>query len=84
MSSAPDEECPGTSRLFRDGQELKVGGADEHAIVRDERHTELDRRGGDPPVAVMDLVSQSRRVAPPDGDRVEVVLNDKFLPYQWT
>jgi hypothetical protein len=24
------------------------------------------------------------RVAHPDGDRVEVVLNGKFLPYQWT
>jgi cyanate lyase len=24
-----------------------------------------------------------RRVAHPGGDRVEVVLNGKFLPYQW-
>ncbi len=47
------------SRLFGDGQELDVARADEHAIVRDERHIEPDRRGGDPPVAVMDFVSQA-------------------------
>ena len=44
LGTRPCETYDARSWLFGDAQELKVGGADEHAIVRDERQAEPDRR----------------------------------------
>ena len=68
-------EVPADPTLYRLFEALAVYGPALRALLHDEF--------GDGIMSAIDFNVDLRRVAHPDGDRVEVVLNGKFLRYQW-
>lgn len=66
---------PADPTLYRFYEALGVYGEAMRAIIHDEF--------GDGIMSAINFQLELRRVPHPDGDRVEVVLNGKFLPYQW-
>ncbi|MGI8731448.1 MAG: cyanase [Solirubrobacteraceae bacterium] len=80
LSEIPQErigarlEVPADPTLYRFYEALGVYGPALRALLHDEF--------GDGIMSAINFNIDLRRVAHPDGDRVEVVLNGKFLPYQ--
>jgi len=68
-------EVPADPTLYRFYEALGVYGPALRALLHEEF--------GDGIMSAINFNVGLRRVAHPDGDRVEVVLNGKFLPYQW-
>jgi cyanate lyase len=68
-------EVPADPTLYRFYEALGVYGPALRALLHEEF--------GDGIMSAINFNIELRRVAHPDGDRVEVVLNGKFLPYQW-
>lgn len=68
-------EVPADPTLYRFYEALGVYGPALRALIHEEF--------GDGIMSAINFRIDLRRVPHPDGDRVEVVLNGKFLPYQW-
>lgn len=68
-------EVPADPTLYRFYEALGVYGPALRVLVHEEF--------GDGIMSAINFNIDLRRVAHPGGDRVEVVLNGKFLPYQW-
>ncbi len=68
-------ELPADPTLYRFYEALAVYGPALRALIHEEF--------GDGIMSAINFNIDLRRVAHPGGDRVEVVLNGKFLPYQW-
>ncbi len=68
-------EVPADPTLYRFYEALGVYGPALRALIHEEF--------GDGIMSAINFSIELRRVAHPGGDRVEVVLNGKFLPYQW-
>lgn len=68
-------EIPADPTLYRFHEALAVYGPALRVLLHDEF--------GDGIMSAINFSIDLRRVPHPDGDRVEVVLNGKFLPYQW-
>ncbi len=68
-------EIPADPTLYRFYEALGVYGMALRALIHEEF--------GDGIMSAINFNIELRRVPDPDGDRVEVVLNGKFLPYQW-
>ena len=68
-------EVPADPTLYRFYEALGVYGPALRALIHDEF--------GDGIMSAINFNIEVRRVADPGGDRVEVVLNGKFLQYQW-
>ncbi|MFP5362813.1 MAG: cyanase [Thermoleophilia bacterium] len=68
-------EVPADPTLYRFYEALGVYGPALRALIHDEF--------GDGIMSAINFNVDVRRVADPGGDRVEVVLNGKFLRYQW-
>lgn len=71
----PRLEVPADPTLYRFYEALAVYGPALRALIHEEF--------GDGIMSAINFRIDLRRVPHPDGDRVEVVLNGKFLPYQW-
>ncbi len=68
-------EVPADPTLYRFYEALAVYGPALRALLHEEF--------GDGIMSAINFSIDLRRVPHPGGDRVEVVLNGKFLPYQW-
>ena len=68
-------EVPADPTLYRFYEALGVYGPALRVLLHEEF--------GDGIMSAINFKLDLRRVAHPDGDRVEVVLNGKFLHYQW-
>ncbi len=68
-------EIPADPTLYRFYEALGVYGPALRALIHEEF--------GDGIMSAINFNIELRRVPHPGGDRVEVVLNGKFLPYQW-
>jgi cyanate lyase len=68
-------EIPADPTLYRFYEALGVYGPALRVLLHEEF--------GDGIMSAINFKLDLRRVAHPGGDRVEVVLNGKFLPYQW-
>ena len=68
-------EVPADPTLYRFYEALGVYGPALRALLHEEF--------GDGIMSAINFNIDLRRVPHPAGDRVEVVLNGKFLPYQW-
>ena len=68
-------EVPADPTLYRFYEALGVYGPALRALLHEEF--------GDGIMSAINFNIELRRVPDPGGDRVEVVLNGKFLPYQW-
>jgi len=68
-------EVPADPTLYRFYEALGVYGPALRALIHEEF--------GDGIMSAINFNIDLRRVPHPGGDRVEVVLNGKFLPYQW-
>jgi len=68
-------EVPADPTLYRFYEALGVYGPALRALLHEEF--------GDGIMSAINFSIDLRRVPHPDGDRVEVVLNGKFLRYQW-
>ena len=71
----PRFEVPADPTLYRFYEALGVYGPALRALIHEEF--------GDGIMSAINFNIDLRRVPHPGGDRVEVVLNGKFLPYQW-
>jgi cyanate lyase len=71
----PILEVPADPTLYRFYEALGVYGPALRVLLHEEF--------GDGIMSAINFRLDLRRVADPGGDRVEVVLNGKFLPYQW-
>ena len=68
-------EIPADPTLYRFYEALGVYGEAIRALIHDEF--------GDGIMSAINFQLDVKRVPHPDGDRVEVVLNGKFLDYRW-
>ncbi len=68
-------EIPADPTLYRFYEALGVYGPALRVLLHEEF--------GDGIMSAINFSIDLRRVEDPDGDRVEIVLNGKFLPYQW-
>lgn len=68
-------EIPADPTLYRFYEALGVYGPAIRALIREEF--------GDGIMSAINFKADVRRIADPQGDRVEVVFDGKFLKYQW-
>jgi cyanate lyase len=68
-------EIPADPTIYRFYEALGVDGEAIRALIHDEF--------GDGIMSAINFQLELRRVPHPDGDRVEVVFNGKFLDYRW-
>jgi cyanate lyase len=71
----PSFEIPADPTIYRFYEALGVYGEAIRALIHDEF--------GDGIMSAINFQLEVKRVPHPDGDRVEVVFNGKFLDYRW-